>query len=168
MPVATAAFFATRFSFAPVLRTTPCADLLVFFDEDLDFLRLAFFMDSSRSTWFVQLGSFYIQRQEPCASHFCAGQLTKPAESGGAHGCAAGPPWASAARTGHNGFAGRLIYASTRAAAVGGRRMRELPQAAASVFSATSTRAAESSTFFVAVFRLLAVSSNCLKDGRSV
>jgi hypothetical protein len=51
---------------------------------------------------------------------------------------------------------------------VGGRRMRELPQAAASVFSATSTRAAESSTFFVAVFRLLAVSSNCLKDARSI
>jgi hypothetical protein len=45
MPVALAAFFATRFSFAPVLRTTPFADLLVFFDEVPDFLRLAFFMD---------------------------------------------------------------------------------------------------------------------------
>jgi hypothetical protein len=45
--------FATRFSFAPVLRTTPFADLLVFFDEDLDFLRLALFMDSS-----VPLASF--------------------------------------------------------------------------------------------------------------
>ena len=44
-----AVFFATRFSFAPVLRTTPFADLLVFFDEVPDFLRLAFFMDSSRS-----------------------------------------------------------------------------------------------------------------------
>jgi hypothetical protein len=42
------------------------------------------------------------------------------------------------------------------------------PQAAASVFSATSTRATESSTFFVAVFRLLAVNSNCLKDAPSV
>jgi hypothetical protein len=49
MPVAMAAFFATRFSFAPVLRTTPFADLLVFFDAVPDFLRLAFFMDSSRS-----------------------------------------------------------------------------------------------------------------------
>jgi hypothetical protein len=49
MPVAIAAFFATRFSFAPVLRTTPFADLLVFFDEVPDFLRLDFFMDSSRS-----------------------------------------------------------------------------------------------------------------------
>ena len=36
MPVAMAAFFATRFSFAPVLRTIPFADLLAFFDEDLD------------------------------------------------------------------------------------------------------------------------------------
>jgi hypothetical protein len=67
-----AAFFATRFSFAPVLRTTPFADLLVFFDEVPDFLRLAFFMDSSLR-YFVQLGSFYIVRQEPYASHFCAG-----------------------------------------------------------------------------------------------
>jgi hypothetical protein len=44
-PVATAVFFAARFSFAPVLRMTLFADLLVFFDEDLDFLRLAFFME---------------------------------------------------------------------------------------------------------------------------
>jgi hypothetical protein len=58
MPVAMAVFFATRLSFAPVLRMTPFADLLAFFDEDLDFLRLAFFMDSSRSTRFVELGSF--------------------------------------------------------------------------------------------------------------
>jgi hypothetical protein len=67
MPVAIAAFFATRFSFAPVLRTTPFADLLVFFDEVPDFLRLALFMNASRSTRFVQLGSFYIQRQGPYA-----------------------------------------------------------------------------------------------------
>jgi hypothetical protein len=58
MPVAMAVFFAARLSFAPVLRMIPFADLLAFFDEDLDFLRLAFFMDSSRSTGFVQLGSF--------------------------------------------------------------------------------------------------------------
>jgi hypothetical protein len=45
MPVAMAAFFATRFSFAPVLRTTLFADLLVFFDEDLDFFRLALFIE---------------------------------------------------------------------------------------------------------------------------
>jgi hypothetical protein len=48
MPVAMAVFFATRFSFAPVLPTTSFADLLIFFDADLVFLRLAFFMDSSR------------------------------------------------------------------------------------------------------------------------
>jgi hypothetical protein len=65
MPVAMAVFFATRFNFAPVLRMTSFADLLVFFDEDLDFLRLAFFMASSRSTRFVQRGSFYIRWQEP-------------------------------------------------------------------------------------------------------
>jgi hypothetical protein len=41
------------------------------------------------------------------------------------------------------------------------------PQAR-STFSATSTAAAELSTFFVAVFRLLAASSNCLKDARSM
>jgi hypothetical protein len=51
MPVAAAAFFATRFSFDPVFRSALFADFLAFFDKDPDFLR--FFMNSSHP-----LGSF--------------------------------------------------------------------------------------------------------------
>jgi hypothetical protein len=61
MPVAMAVFFATRLSFAPVLRMTPFA-ALPFFDEELDFLRLAFFMDSSHSTRFVEPGPVGAER----------------------------------------------------------------------------------------------------------
>ena len=39
MPVAAAAFFATRFSFDPVFRSALFADFLTFFDKDPDFLR---------------------------------------------------------------------------------------------------------------------------------
>ena len=42
MPVARAAFFATRLNPAPVFRTALFADLIAF--VVLDFLRLAFFM----------------------------------------------------------------------------------------------------------------------------
>ena len=53
MPVARAAFFATRLSPAPVFRTALFADLIAF--VVLDFLRLAFFMISFlpkvRSAW---------------------------------------------------------------------------------------------------------------------
>ena len=50
MPVAAAAFFATRFSFDPVFLSALFADFLAF-DKDPDFLR--FFMNSSHP-----LGSF--------------------------------------------------------------------------------------------------------------
>jgi hypothetical protein len=76
MPAATAAFFATCLSFAPALFGMrlfdfDVADLLAFvallafrlvparFGEDLDFLRLAFFINSSRFTKFVDLGLFF-------------------------------------------------------------------------------------------------------------
>jgi hypothetical protein len=53
MPVARAAFFATRLSPAPVFRTALFADLIAF--VVLDFLRLAFFMilpvPKVRSAW---------------------------------------------------------------------------------------------------------------------
>jgi hypothetical protein len=76
MPVAIAAFFATRFSFAPVLRTTPFADLLVFFDEVPDFLRLALFMNASRSTRFVQVGRRLIEDIHSRRNHSSSPILT--------------------------------------------------------------------------------------------
>jgi hypothetical protein len=58
MPVARAAFLATRLSFDPVLRMTlfDFADLLPFLV--LYFLRLAFFMNSSRFSRLVEFDSF--------------------------------------------------------------------------------------------------------------
>jgi hypothetical protein len=54
MPVAWAAFFATRLSPAPVLRTVPFADFIAF--AVLDFLRFAIFVPLDSR--FVELGSF--------------------------------------------------------------------------------------------------------------
>ena len=62
MPVARAAFFSTRLSPAPVLRTVPFAALIAF--VILDFLRLAFFIIPPVSS-FVQLGSFLSSCQVP-------------------------------------------------------------------------------------------------------
>jgi hypothetical protein len=83
MPVALAAFFATRFSFAPVLRTTPFADLLVFFDEVPDFLRLAFFMDFLPFAISFSLAHSTFSGKNRCVA-FLRGQLieTGPRERG--------------------------------------------------------------------------------------
>ena len=65
MPVAAAAFFATRFSLDPVFRSALFADFLAFFDKDPDFLR--FFMNSSHPRGSFSLAHSSVRWQRPYA-----------------------------------------------------------------------------------------------------
>ena len=76
MPVARAAFFATRLSPAPVLRTVPFASLIAF--VILDFLRLALFIINGITRMFddVDLCQFgYRKVRYRANSDSCASQL---------------------------------------------------------------------------------------------
>ena len=65
MPVAAAAFFATRLSFDPVFRSALFADFFAFFDKDSDFLR--FFMHSSYPLGSFSLAHFSVRWKRPYA-----------------------------------------------------------------------------------------------------
>jgi hypothetical protein len=115
MPVALAAFFATRFSFAPVLRTTPFADLLVFFDEVPDFLRLAFFMDFLPFAISFSLAHSTFSGKNRCVA-FLRGQLieTGPRERGSRSVSLASDPASDGQHDKPHLRAGRLPWRGSR------------------------------------------------------